>query len=294
MRKSKMKSEMRNWLMISLFVVLMSYLLISLLPIMWAIISSFKEKNEFFDDVLGFPSKLPGDHIFSNYVEAYDQLTYMTTKMQSFTVLQQFGNSLLYVVGCTVAATLTPCVVAYVVARFRYKFLNILYTIVILVMALPVVGSLPSEVQMAKSLGFYQEFWGLWLMKANFLGTYFLVFHAQFTMIPKDYTEAAKVDGASPFRVMAQIIMPLAWSTISTVGVLNFIMFWNDYQTPLIYLETKPVLAVGIFNFYSSYRVTNNAVKLAGLIMLTVPIVIVFVIFQNKLMANLSIGGIKS
>ena len=120
------------------------------------------------------------------------------------------------------------------------------------------------------------------------------MFHAQFTMIPKDYTEAAKVDGASPFRVMAQIIMPLAWSTISTVGVLNFIMFWNDYQTPLIYLETKPVLAVGIFNFYSSYRVTNNAVKLAGLIMLTVPIVIVFVIFQNKLMANLSIGGIKS
>ena len=293
MQRSKMKKSMNNWLMIVLFSVLAVYMLLTLLPILWAVIASFKDSNEFYDNVLGFPTKLPGKHLFSNYTDAYRLLTYTTTKMDKVDVWGQVGNSLLYVGGCTITATITPCIVAYIVARYKYKFLNVLYMIVIVTMALPIVCSLPSEVRMAKALGFYQEFWGLWLMKANFLGTYFLVFHAQFTMIPKDYTEAAKVDGASSFRIMSQIIMPLAWSTISTVMVLNFVMYWNDYQTPLIYLETKPVLAIGIYSFYSSYRVTNNAVKLAGLIMLTIPIVILFIIFQNKLMANLSIGGIK-
>ena len=165
--------------------------------------------------------------------------------------------------------------------------------IVIITMALPIVGSLPSEVRMVKALGLYQKIWGMWVLKAHFLGTYFLIFHAQFSMISKEYTEAAKMDGANPFRVMTQIIMPLAWSTISTVMLLTFVAYWNEYQTPLLYLETKPVLAIGIYSFYTSYRVTNAAVKIAGLLMLTIPILTVFIIFQDKLMTNLSIGGIK-
>ena len=293
MSKSRKDSVMTNWLMIAIFAILAIYLIVTLAPILWAIISSFKDYNEFYDNVLGFPTRLPEGGLFGNYASAFVDLTYTTTKIEKFNIWEQVGNSLLYVCGCTITATLTPCLVAYVVARFNYKFLKIIYAVVIVTMALPIVGSLPAEVRMAKTLGFYQEFWGLWLMKANFLGTYFLVFYAQFSMIPKDYTEAAKVDGASPFRIMTQIILPLAWSTISTVLVLNFVMFWNDYQTPLIYLETKPVLAIGIYNFYTSFRVTNNSEKLAGLIMITIPIVVLFAVFQDKLMANLSIGGIK-
>lgn len=293
MSMKKKNTVMLSWLMITLFSVLMLYVICTLLPVAWAIISSFKEKNEFIDKVLSFPSKKPGKTWFYNYGEAYRLMTYMTTKMEQVTVWEQFANSILYVGGVTIVGTLTPCVVAYIVARYEYKFLNVVYMIVIITMALPIVGALPSEVRMVKALGLYQKIWGMWILKAHFLGTYFLIFHAQFSMISKEYTEAAKMDGASPLRVMTQIIMPLAWTTISTCMLLTFVSYWNEYQTPLLYLETKPVLAIGIYDFYISYRVTNGATKLAGLITLTIPILLVFIAFQNKLMTNLSIGGIK-
>lgn len=293
MAKTKKKGRMSSWLMITLFSVLALYVLITLLPVAWSLMSSFKEKNEFIDKVLSFPSKKPGNSWFSNYIDAYRLMTYVTSEMSYVSVWGQLANSLLYVGGVTIVGTLTPCVVAYIVARYRYKFLNVIYMIVIITMALPIVGSLPSEVRMVKALGLYQKIWGMWILKAHFLGTYFLIFHAQFSMISKEYTEAAKVDGASPLRIMTQIIMPLAWTTISTCLLLTFVSYWNEYQTPLLYLETKPVLAIGIYDFYTSYRVTNGATKLAGLITLTIPMVVVFIIFQDKLMTNLSIGGIK-
>ena len=285
---------MKHWLMITLFSVLTLYVILTILPIAWAIISSFKSENDFLDKVMSFPTELPGKHIFSNYVEAYHKLTYKTPYGgEDVTVWGQLWNSILYVGGSVIVQTFTPCVVAYVVARYKYKFLNILYVINIVTMALPIIGSLPSEVRMVKFLGFDQQIWGMWIMKMHFLGLNFLIFHAQFTTIPKDYTEAAKMDGASNFRIMTQIIMPLAWGTISTVMLLAFISFWNEYQTPWLYLQDKPVLAVGLYDFYQSFRVTNGAVKIAGMVLLTIPILLVFIIFQNKLMTNLSIGGIK-
>ena len=293
MAVKKIKGSMASYLMMVLFGVLALYVLITMIPVAWSVMSSFKEKNEFIDKVLSFPKKKPGDSWFSNYVDAYRLMTYVTSEMSYVSVWGQLANSLLYVGGVTIVGTITPCVVAYIVARYEYKFLNVVYMIVIVTMALPIVGSLPSEVRMVKALGLYQKIWGMWVLKAHFLGTYFLIFHAQFSMISKEYTEAAKMDGASPFRIMTQIIMPLAWTTISTCLLLTFVSYWNEYQTPLLYLETKPVLAIGIFDFYSSYRVTNGATKLAGLITLTVPMVVVFIIFQDKLMTNLSIGGIK-
>lgn len=291
--KKKSSSVMANWLMILLFAFLSLYVIITIMPVLWAAVSSFKDKNAFYDEIFSFPTKLPGEHLFSNYVEAYEKMTYMTTKMVEVSVWGQLGNSLLYVAGSMIVQTFTPCLVAYVVARYDYKFLKVLYAINIITMALPIIGALPAEVQMVKALNLDQKVWGLWILKTHFLGMGFLIFHAQFSMIPKDYTEAATVDGASPFRIMTQIIMPLAWSTISTMLLLNFITYWNEYQTPLLYMETQPVLAIGIYSFYTSYRVTNGAVKIAGLIMLTIPMIIVFIIFQDKLMANLSVGGIK-
>ena len=180
-------------------------------------------------------------------------------------------------------------------ARYRYKFLNIYYMIVIVTMSLPIIGALPSEIMVAKMLGLYDTFWGQWIMKAHFLGIYFLVFHAQFKMIPYEYTEAAKIDGASNFRTMTMIIMPLAWSTISTVLLLSFVGFWNDYQAPMLYLPSYPVAAYGIFLFQDSQEqlLSYTPTKLAGITLLAIPIVIVFLVFQNKLMTNLSIGGLK-
>lgn len=208
---------------------------------------------------------------------------------------EQFLYSLLYAGGCAVMSTLTPCIVAYAVARLHNKFGKVIYTIVIVAMALPIVGSLPSELQMARITGLYGHIWGQWIMKMNFLGVYFLVFHAQFRAIPMDYTEAAEIDGASNFSIMAKVIMPLAWGSVSAVLLLNFITYWNDYQIPMIYIKGYPVLAYGMFSFYQSTEtaIQSVPVKLAGILLMAIPIIIMFAVFNKKLMVNLSVGGIK-
>ena len=162
-------------------------------------------------------------------------------------------------------------------------------------MIIPIVGNLPAEIKMAKSLDLYDRIWGLWFMKANFLGIYFLVFYNFFKNLPNAYNEAAKIDGSGNFRTMIQVIFPMALPLFFTVMLINFINFWNDYQVPLVYLPSYPTIAVGM-----QYMAATNAeelqyipIKLAAAVIMIVPILIVFLVFHKKLLGNLTMGGIK-
>jgi ABC-type glycerol-3-phosphate transport system permease component len=278
------------------FIFLLLYVISLLLPVFWTLLTALKSPKEFdFDgNTLGWPTEAS----FSNFATAYKNFfvrVYNGGDPYYFYMGDLFANSLYYTVGCALAATITPCFVAYVVADYPYKFGKIIYAIVIVAMALPIIGALPSEIQVSKTLGIYDTFIGLWIMKANFLGIYFLVFYAQFKMIPKDYIEAAKVDGAGNFRIMFQVIMPFALGTMLTVFLLNFITYWNDYQIPMIYLPSHPVAAYGMYVFQMSTEtaLANTPVKLAGIFLMAAPIVLVALIFSRRLMANLSVGGVK-
>lgn len=285
-----------DWFFAIVFLFLVLYVLSLLIPVFWTFLTALKSPKEFdFDgNVLGWPTA----GSFDNFKTAYENFfvrVYHLGDTYYFYMGDLFVNSLLYAVGCALAATLTPCLVAYVVSNYPYRFGKVIYGIVIVTMALPIIGSLSSEIQVAKALQFYDTFIGIWIMKANFLGLYFLVFFAQFKTIPKDYMEAAKVDGAGNFRIMLQVIFPFALGTILTVFLLNFITYWNDYQTPMIYLPSHPVAAYGMYEFQMSTEtvLANTPVKLAGIFLMAAPIVLVALIFSRRLMANLTVGGIK-
>lgn len=294
MDKIKKQPKPTNWVYIVILCFLVLFVLFMLVPAVWTVMSSFKSVDEWEWDnnYFGFPKEFS----FGNYVSAYKYFNVRTeTGGRQVFIPEQFLYSLLYAGGCAVMSTLTPCIVAYAVARLHNKFGKVIYTIVIVAMALPIVGSLPSELQMARITGLYGHIWGQWIMKMNFLGVYFLVFHAQFRAIPMDYTEAAEIDGASNFSIMAKVIMPLAWGSVSAVLLLNFITYWNDYQIPMIYIKDYPVLAYGMFSFYQSTEtaIQSVPVKLAGILLMAIPIIIMFAVFNKKLMVNLSVGGIK-
>ena len=298
MAKKGIKESKFNWLIITILVLLTVYAVSLLFPLLWSLMTSFKDPiKDYFLPIhkISFPASWKLVNYETAWIYSYVPVYRENQPTLYFNIMQQFGNSLLYSLGCALAATAIPCLMAYIVARYKYKFLQYIYAIVIVTMALPVVGSLPSEIQVSKALGIYDTFWGLWIMKANFLGVYFLVFYAQFKMIPKDYTEAAKIDGASNVRIMLQIILPLATSTFATVFLLNFITYWNDYQIPMVYLPSHPVAAYGIYMFYNNKanQIQNTPTQLAGMWLTALPIIVVFLIFQDKLMVNMSIGGLK-
>jgi ABC-type glycerol-3-phosphate transport system permease component len=294
--KQHLKKRPFSVFFLILFVLLVIYAIGLLAPIVWAFFTSFKSQTEyeFMENVIHWPTQWT----FSNYIEAYKKFYVRVYDAQGNPLMDYympglFMNSFLYAIGCAIAGTLTPCLVAYVTARFKYKLSRVIYGLVIVTMALPIIGSLPSEIAMSKSLGLFDTFVGLWIMKANILGIYFLVFYAQFASIPKDYVEAAKIDGASNTRILWQIMMPLIRGTFWTIFLLNFIVFWNDYQVPMIYLPSHPVAAYGIFEFQQSLELNYVPAKLAGIFIMTLPILILFLIFNRKIMVNVTTGGIK-
>lgn len=298
--KGKLLNKLKktNVAYIVLFVILAAYTVSLALPMLWTLLTSLKD-YEIYKKALTQKdvAELIGlsNLSFNNYKIAFEVFTVTSETGAKVNILGMFVNSLLYGLGCAVVATITPCIVSYLCARYKYKFGSVIYTIVLIVMALPIVGSLPSEIQMTKTLHLYDNVLGMYILKANFLGLYFLVFHAQFKSIAYDYTEAAEIDGASDLRIMLSIIFPLAMGTISTVFVLNFIAFWNDYQTPMIYWPSYPVAAYGMFQLQKTTlgQAAQMPIKLAGIMIMALPILIVFAVFNRKVMSNVSVGGIK-
>ena len=135
---------------IVLLIVLAVYVLSMFTLIGWALITSFKSPNDFRTNAIGMPEKFVWNYTFvytkfyvSVLTESGMEVVYMET---------MFVYSILYSLGCAFFQTLVPCITAYLCARFNYKFSKIVYTAVIVVMILPIVGSLPAELQMALSL----------------------------------------------------------------------------------------------------------------------------------------------
>jgi ABC-type glycerol-3-phosphate transport system permease component len=168
-------------------------------------------------------------------------------------------------------------------------------SVVIVTLILPIVGTMPAQIQMLHALGIFGTIWSMWLMSASFLGLFFLIFYASFKGISSTYWEAAYVDGASELRVMVQIILPFVRNVFFTIMLIKFIGFWNDYQAPLIYMMKYPTLSFALFRFSNdTAQILNNIpVRLAGCMIMLVPLLIVFVAFHSRLSGNLTMGGIK-
>lgn len=278
---------------ISIFIVLSIYFISLLIPFIWATFSATNTPNEYMI-YYTWHKKFPTTITFDNFSLALGKYVLKTEKGE-FSFFDMIGHSVIYSVGCAFFYTLTPCIVAYCAARFKFKFSKVIYAFVIITMSLPIVGAMPSEIRMLKTIGLYDHFFGMFVLRMNFLSIYFLIFYAQFQMIPMTYSEAAKVDGASNFRIMTMIILPQAIPTIVTVFLLSFITFWNDYQIPRYYLPNYPTVAEGLFEYTHNLPLELNAipVQLAALIGLTVPIVVVFALLNKYLKLNVATGGIK-
>lgn len=162
-------------------------------------------------------------------------------------------------------------------------------------MILPIVGSLPSEIRIARALGLYDTIYGMWIMKTSFLGLYFLVFHATFKVLPKDFSEAAYVDGATNLRVFLSVILPIVRNTFFTIMLIKFIELWNDYQVPMLYMPSYPTLSYGSYLFERGTvtEMTSVPMKLAGSMLVLMPIMVLFLAFHKRLIGNISMGGIK-
>ena len=273
------------------FLVMAVYVLSILILLLWGLLTSLKTNMGYRNDPIG----LPKNWAFDNYLKAFNAWSVPIPGGGRVYFLEQLGYSLLYAVGCSFFATLIPCIAAYATARFPFRFSKIVYVTVLVAMGLPVVGALPSEIQITQAVGLYDSIVGTWILKANFLGMYYLVFHATFSSLSKDFVEAAQIDGAGNLRTFVSIVLPVVRNAFFTIMLLKFIEFWNDYQTPLIYLPSHPTAAYGMFQYSFSAATENSWVpnKITGAMLLLLPVLVVFLCFHNRLIGNITMGGVK-
>ena len=275
-----------------LLAILLFYFISLLLPLIWAIYTSLKNNAQYRVDKI-LPSY---PFYFENYLNAFSGFKKAIGTKGEFAYFgDMLVNSVIYAVGSSFIQTAIICVTAYATSRFNFKFDKWIYTIVIVTMILPIVGSLPSELRMAKLFQLYDSIWGMFLMKANFLGMYYLVFHAIFRGIPKDFDEAAYMDGAGNFTIFFKIIFPLVVGTFVTVMLIKFIEFWNDYMTPMVYMPNFPTIALGLYEMTNATTTgkTGIQIELAASMIVFIPNFVIFIIFRDKLIGNISMGGLK-
>ena len=276
-----------------LFALLIVYVIVLMIPIIWSIIISFIDTSDYYE-YLKNPLVFPDHFVFQNYINGVKDFNMAPPGGLEEDILQIIFQTLIYTLSCSLAATITPCVMAYLAARYDFKFSKVIYGIVIVTMAIPIIGNMPSEITVSKIVGTFDNLWLFWIMKANFLGIYFLLFHAMFKQIPRTYSEAARIDGAGNFTIMLRVMFPLVLGTFGIVFLLNFITFWNDYQIPYYYLQSYPVVGSALFIFQLDPERVNGTPQLIAMIFtVAIPIIILAIAFNKKLMSNLSDGGIK-
>lgn len=280
------------------FVILLAYSLFMVVLYIWAFINSFKTAIDFKISSLGFPTE---GWQFSNYTTITEYFFVYNESGSPYGFFDMFGTSLLYAGGAAFFQTACTAIAAYCTAKYKSKISSFTYAMVLVVIALPIVGGTASLIEVTQALGLYDTMLGMWVMKFGFSSMYFLIFYAVFDGLSWEYAESAFIDGASHYTVFFRIMLPLIGGMFGTVFLLLFIGYWNDFEVPYIFLK-QPTLAIGLYAVLNDWSVNSEGGKaylsipqkiVAG-IMVFLPIFVIFLIFRNKIMGNLTEGGIKA
>ena len=277
----------------TIFIALYSLTLI--LPLIWAVFSSLKVSIDFQNTVFAWPKY--GFHLENWYNAFFEiELNVMTAKgPRDVYLLEMFGYSIIYSVGTAFIACFSRSACAYVVAKYRHLgWTKLVHTLVIILMIISFPSNLAITIKFYKLIGLYNNFIGCIIMSFGFNGSHFLYFYAAYCGVSSEYAEAAEIDGANQLTIMLRIMMPMVKNIFMGLFILNFIAVWNDYSPSLVFLPSYPMVAYGLYAYQFKTQGANSVpLKLAGCTLVILPTLALFVIFKDKIVSNLSIGGLK-
>lgn len=252
-----------------------------LVPFAVMITTAFKTA----DDIFRVPPQLlPDRWVLSNFVEA----------VQAMPFLRYLGNTV-FLVLLNVLGTLISCpLVAYGLAKLRWRGRNAVFATVLTTMMLPAQVTFIPLYLLWDRVGGVGTFWPLIL--PAFFGTPFYIFLLRqfFAGVPDSLREAGLLDGASEFRIYLQLILPQAKSAIATVAIFQFVATWTDFLLPLIYLnsEERYTLSIGLYSFFGQHGVAWGPLMAACLIF-TLPALVIFMITQRHFVQGIAVTGLK-
>lgn len=252
-------------------------------PFLWLISNSLKDAAHAFD-----ANWIPQPQIeWANYVRIFREVP----------LLLMARNSIVVTVLGVVAVVVSSSMIAYGLSRLRFPGSNLIFLIVLGTMMLPGAATMVPVFLIWKSLGLVNTLFPLWL--GNLFGSSFYIFMLRqfFLGIPQDLVEAARVDGASYYRIYAQVMMPLVAPALLTVAIFEFQAKWNDFMGPLIYIQNPDLrtlpLGLQIFVQQLGYGQFRWELLFAASVVVTLPMMILFFVAQKQFIQGIATTGLK-
>lgn len=292
---------------IFVYVALITFAVTIIVPVGWVFLASIKENPEFY----GNPWDLPKGFYFQNFIDAFNKAN-MGAYLLNSVIVTVLALAILLVVALPAA---------YVLSRYKFrgrKLLNVLFMgglfinvnyIVVPIFLMLVDGnkglsSLMENLHVEAGSPVYNFLSGFFLDNLFILALIYAstalpftiyLLSSYFATLPKDYEEAAYVDGSGYFRTMVKIIMPMAKPSIITVILFNFLSFWNEYIIAMTLLPGEgKTLPVGLMNLMKAQNAAAQYGQMyAGLVIVMLPTLILYIMVQKKLTQGMTVGGLK-
>lgn len=262
------------------FVVFVLYTVCLIFPYVWMIMNSLKEKYEYMENVIA----LPKSWLFSNYIRAFTVL-----EVDDTSFFELIFNSLWLALSRPTIQILTQTMASYVIAKYKFFGRNAIYATMIVLMAIPIYGSGASQLLMYKNLNLYDNPLFLVTSVTGLGGSLMII--AAFKGVSKTYMEAAFLEGAGHLKIFWMIMVPQISGLLSALWVMAFVGCWNDYMTSLVYLPSYLTLSTGLYVYQKMYeRKLDTPMVFAGAVICMIPVLILFIVFQDKFI-NVSFGG---
>ena len=263
------------------FLFLGFFVLISIGPLIWIIMSSFKSNKE----ILSSAFALPSSFSLAGYKAALEMAP----------IFKFYGNSIIISVLSTLLNVVVVSMAAYVLARHKFKgntFITLLLSVSLLI---PTAALLMPIYKIMTAIGLFDTRAGLILVYAALgLPTSLFIFKSYFQSIPKELEEAACIDGAGFFRTFFVIVFPLAKPGLATGAILQFLTSWNEFMFALILTKSTSVRTLPLaLNYFTSQFSFNFTAMFAALTMVILPSIIIYVLLQEQITSSMVEGSVK-
>lgn len=255
--------------------------LISVGPLVWIVMSSFKTNREIVSSALSLPSAIS----FDGYKAALDLAP----------IFKFYGNSVMVSFVSTILNVVVVSMAAYVLARYKFKgstFITLLLSVSLLI---PTAALLMPIYKIMTAIGLLDTKTGLILVYAALgLPTSLFVFKSYFQSIPKELEEAAYIDGSGFYKTFFVIVFPLAKSGLATGAILQFLTSWNEFMFALILTQSSEVRTLPLaLNYFTSQFSFNYTAMFAALTMVIVPSIVIYILLQEQVTTSMVTGAVK-
>ncbi|MBA2290493.1 MAG: carbohydrate ABC transporter permease [Chloroflexia bacterium] len=247
-------------------------------PFVWMVASSLKNASDIYS-----LSLIPPDPTLANYREVLNETPFA----------RWFFNSLVVALITTASVAFFDSLVGYVLAKFRFPGRTVIFLLMLSTLMVPTEMLVIPWFVMSINLGWTDSYWGI--MFPGVISAFGIFLMRQFFMgVPNDLIDAARIDGFSEFRIFWKIALPLVKPALAALCIFTFLGNWNAYIWPLIVVRSEEMrtLPVGIA-FFSSEAGSAFHLIMAAAAMATVPVIIVFVIFQRQIIKGIALTGVK-